>query len=98
MAYLGKGWGDSVDDASIDDVRVAIEETQAMDEEHGAFWVGSDDGENVLEVSKDLNLIAVFDGNEEKEYRLKGKDWEEVKTLYELFLKERYDLVKNAFG
>ncbi|GAB4020041.1 hypothetical protein [Spirosoma koreense] len=56
MVYLEKAWGDSIEDATIDDVRVAIDEIQQMDEEHGAFWIGSDDGENTLEVNKDLSF------------------------------------------
>jgi len=98
MAYLEKAWGDSIDDATIDDVEIAIDEAQQMDEEHGAFWAESDDGANTLEVDKDLNLIGVFQGDQETQYKLKCKDWQDVKTLCELFLGERYDLVRNALG
>lgn len=98
MVYLEKAWGESIDDATMEDIMVAIDETQKMDEEHGAFWVLSDESENTLEVSKDLVLTAAFDDNQEKQYKIKSKDWEEVKTLYELYLTEQFDLLKKAFA
>ena len=36
--WIEKGWGDSVENATFDDIKSAIEETIRMDEEHGAFW------------------------------------------------------------
>jgi hypothetical protein len=38
--WVEKTWGDHVENATMDDVRVAIKETLDMDDEHGEFWVG----------------------------------------------------------
>ena len=77
----------------MDDVRLAIQETIAMDEEHGAFWVGGgDDGQYVLEASQDLMVVAYF--GDDTELRKKFKDWHEIENVYQAFLEEKFDEVK----
>jgi ADP-heptose:LPS heptosyltransferase len=98
MGYLQTAWGESFDDVTIDDVRTAITKIQEMDEEHSAFWVGMGDEENILEVSKDLNIIVVLAKDREKQLKTQFKSWKEIEALYESFLMERYDLVKKAIG
>ena len=90
--YLQKAWTDSIDDVSINDVRIAIAETQQMDEEHGAFWVGTDEEEYILETDKNLDMIAVANGEATK-YR--AADWKEVEYLYQLLLNEDYTILIN---
>lgn len=72
----------------MDDVRTAILETQAMDEEHGAFWVGADEDNYVLETRQNREMIIIiFDS----EMHYKAKDWAEVEYLYKLVLDEDYE-------
>jgi hypothetical protein len=93
--YLQKAWGDSLDNVTTKDIKTAIYEIQKMDDEHGAFWVGLvKTDENVLEVSKDLGVIAKFE-DEDKEYKGQGKNWEEIESLFENFLLDRMDLIKS---
>ncbi len=93
--YLQRAWSDSIDGVTIEDVRIAINEVQKMDDEHGAFWVGIvDEDEFILEVSKDLRLIAILDRESEEEIHFKAKDWAEVEGLYNLFLNEKFDELK----
>lgn len=94
--YIQKAWGDSEDYITIDDVKVAIAEIQEMDDEHGAFWVGIfDEDEFVLEVDKGLNLIGAFDSDSEEQLNYKAKNWEEVESLYSLFLDGNLEAVKK---
>lgn len=93
-SYLEKGWGDSVDNPKIADIEIAIKETQKMDDEHGAFWVGvfsEDDKEVVLEVSKNLGQTLILDPenlNPEtfNEKKNQAKNWKEVLENYRLLL------------
>ena len=69
--WIEKAWGDSVDNATFDDIKIAIKETINMDDEHGAFWVGHVETESVLEVHKDLVVFYAY--NDNPEYQLKTK-------------------------
>ncbi|MBL0013387.1 MAG: hypothetical protein IPP30_06380 [Flavobacterium sp.] len=62
--WIEKAWGDQVENATMDDVRVAIQETLNMDDEHAAFWVGHYENENALEVHKDLEIFYVSGDNQ----------------------------------
>ena len=53
---LEKGWGGSIDHVSLGDIRIVIRETRRMDDEHGAFWVGSYTHHYVMEVEKNLTI------------------------------------------
>lgn len=80
----------------MSDVKEAIQAVQNMDDEHGAFWVGIVNGEEtVLEVSKDLRLVAVFDGDEFNALEKKATSWEEVEKLYALFLNGDMDALRS---
>lgn len=94
-AYLEKAWGDSVDFPTMQDVRNAILETIKMDDEHGAFWVGSgDEEETVLETHKDLSVVGIFPGPSEQQIKSKFYNWTEVEELYKVFLSGDFDQVK----
>jgi len=70
-----------------------------MDDEHGSFWVGIvEEDELILEVQKDLTLIAILDADSAKEVRLKARDWKEVEAFYDLFLQEKFEELKNKMS
>ena len=91
--YLQRAWSDSEDDISMDNVLTAIAETRDMDDEHGAFWVGTEEEECILETDKSLKMICVIDGNE---LYYQAKSWDEVIKLYELLLNEDFNSLVNA--
>ena len=91
--YLQRAWSDSEDDISIKDVLIAIAETKEMDDEHGAFWVGTDEEEYILETDKSLKMICVING---ESLNYQAKNWEEVEKLYDLLLKEDFAALINA--
>jgi hypothetical protein len=63
--YLQKAWNENIDEATIGEVRTAIQELQNRPDQHDAFWVGIVyKEETVLEVSKDRSMVAVFNGDE----------------------------------
>jgi hypothetical protein len=93
--WIEKAWGDHVNNATMDDIRVAIKETIKMDDEHGAFWVGHDDSENVLEVHKDLEIFYVFNENLDDQLKAKLNSWQEVEYLYEQFLGDNAEQIKS---
>jgi uncharacterized radical SAM superfamily protein len=94
--YLQKAWSDSLEDVSLEDVRDAIKEVQEIDGEHAAFWVGIvDEDEFILEVNKDLSLMAILDRESEEEIHSKAKDWEDVENSFKLFLNEQFDELKK---
>jgi hypothetical protein len=88
--YLQTAWGDQWDkNVSIDNVKEAIKGLKHMDDEHGVFWVGiskEKEEENIFQVNKNLELIGVFDDEPETEYKGQGKNWEEIESLFEIFL------------
>ncbi len=97
--YLQRAWSDAVEGVSIDDVRDAIKEVQEIDGEHGFFWIGIvDEDEFILEVNKDLSLMAILDRESEEEIHAKAKDWVEVESLFTLFLDEHFDELKKKLN
>jgi hypothetical protein len=91
--WIEKAWGESVDNATIDDIRVAIQETINMDDEHGAFWVTHDENESVLEVHKDLIILYCY--KEEDELKTRLTTWDEVEHLNKLFFDNDFEQVKT---
>lgn len=95
--YLQKAWSDPISNVSIQEVRTAILETQQMDDEHCAFWVGvGDEEECILEVSKDLKVIAVFDQDNANAINKQAGDWREIERLYELLLASNLEALRNT--
>ncbi len=63
-----------------------------MDEEHGAFWVSIvEEEETILEVDKNMKMIAIFRGDVENPVISKRNTWEEVLSFYELLLKKNFE-------
>ncbi|WEK21496.1 MAG: hypothetical protein P0Y49_10140 [Candidatus Pedobacter colombiensis] len=96
--WIEKGWGDSVDNMTFDDISVAIEELIKMDEEHDAFWVGHLSKEYVLEVHKDLNMFFVYGENQDEQIQAKVTNWEEVKHFYQLFFTNEFEQLRNEIA
>jgi len=66
-----------------------------MDDEHGAFWIGIiEDDEIVLETHKDLTVIGFLPGMNGQEIRTRMPNWAEVEHLYTLFLRREFEAVK----
>ncbi|QEC75515.1 hypothetical protein [Mucilaginibacter ginsenosidivorax] len=93
MKYLQRAWSDGEDDIEMKNVLAAIAEIKEMDDEHGAFWVGTEDEEYVLETDKSLKMICVIDG---KQINYQANDWQEVERLYQLLLKEDFNALVEA--
>jgi hypothetical protein len=92
--YLQRAWSDHITDITIADIDTVIIETQEMDDEHGAFWVGVNDEEYILETDKFLDMVLIVD---DEETRFKAKNWEEVRYFYELLLAGRYEILVSYF-
>lgn len=92
--YLATGWGDSVENPNMDDVKKAILENIAMDDEHGAFWVSINGDEYVMEVRKDLKITFVFNDEISGEKYLDY--WGEAEHLYERLLAGDYDAIREV--
>ena len=93
--YLQTLWGDSTDNATLEDVQIAMNKLKKMDDEHAAFWVGIENvGESILEIHKDLTIIAVFEDDPKNEITKQGIDWKEIENLYRLFLNGELSEVK----
>ncbi|MFS2186469.1 hypothetical protein ACCC92_07315 [Mucilaginibacter sp. Mucisp84] len=92
---MQRAWSDYEDDIDIENVQKAIVETQAMDDEHGAFWVGTEEEEYILETDKSLKMICIVN-NQEIKYQ--AKSWNEVEAIYELLLKEDFAGLMEAIS
>lgn len=93
--YLQKAWGEGLDSVTIEDVRQAISETIEMDDEHGAFWVGIvEDEEIILEAQKDLFITLIYEDN--LAIKAKLTDWTEIEEVYKLFLEKDFNRVKTT--
>ncbi len=93
--YIEKAWGDSVDNATMDDIKIAIQETVKMDDEHGAFWVGNMDNEFVMEIHKDLKLFFTTNDNLEDQLSTNITSWTEAERFYKLFLDNEYEKIET---
>jgi hypothetical protein len=91
--WIEKAWGASVDNATMEDIHVAIQETITMDDEHGAFWVGHNDNDNVLEVHKDLQVFYSSNDNPDEQLKTQLNTWDEIQNLYKLFLESDFEQI-----
>jgi len=93
--YIEKGWGDTVENATINDIKIAIEETIRMDEEHGAFWAGHKENEFVLEVHKNFDLFFVYGENQHEQIQIKLDNWANVEHFFQLYFDSKFEQLKN---
>jgi len=92
--WIEKGWGDSVENATFDDIKIAIAETIKMDEEHGAFWVGHLENEFVLESHKNLDLFFVYGENQDEQLQTKLDNWKDVEYFFQLYYDGKFQQLK----
>jgi hypothetical protein len=93
--YLQRAWSDALDNVGIDEIKEVITELQDMDDEHGAFWVSVvEEEETILEVDKNMKMVAIFSGDVENPVIKKVNTWDEVLSLYELLLEEDFDSIR----
>ncbi|HYI77596.1 MAG TPA: hypothetical protein VEW65_08225 [Chryseolinea sp.] len=98
-AYLQTAWGDQWNSVDIDIVRTVIKRIREGDDDHGAFWVGRvKEEESVLEVHKDRELIGVFEDEPGTQYKGRGEDWDEVETLFQMFLSDEMKILKSRLN
>ncbi|MEX6690175.1 hypothetical protein QTN47_21880 [Danxiaibacter flavus] len=93
--WIEKGWGDSIENATFEDVKTAIKETIQMDEEHGAFWVGHLENEYILEVDKDLDLFFVYGQAQEEQLKIKLPSWQDAEHFFKLYFDEEFERLKS---
>ena len=88
--WIEKGWGESVDNAIIEDANVAIEEIIKIAKEQGSFWVGHNDKEYVLEIHNDLNLFFIYGENQNKKIQSKFVNWDECRYLLGMYFSKDF--------
>lgn len=88
--WIEKGWGESVDNATIEDTNVAIEEIIKIGKEHSTFRVGHTDKEYVLEIHNDLNLFFIYGENQNKKIQSKFVNWDECRYLLEIYFSKDF--------
>jgi hypothetical protein len=93
--WIEKVWGDIVEDATFDDIKVAVEEIIQMDEEHGAFWVGHMENEFVIEIHKNLDLFLIYGENQNDQIQTKLDNWEDVKHFFKLYFDNEFEKLKT---
>ena len=93
--WIEKGWGDSNVNATFEDIKTAIDETIAKDDEHGAFWVGHMENEFVLEINKNFDLFFVYGENQDEQIQTKLDNWEEVKHFFKLYFDNEFEKLKT---
>jgi hypothetical protein len=93
-SYVQGAWSDYIENISLDDVKIAIQETIQMDDEHGAFWVGIGDSEEyILKTHKDLIVIGIFEKS--SEIKKQFNNLQEIENLYKILLSRNYNEVKQ---
>ena len=94
--YLQRSWSEAVEDVLLEDVQLAIQELQEIDDQHSTIWVGIvSDEEYILEVDKHKRLNAILDPESGEEMEYVAANWTEVEELYSLFLKEQFQDLKS---
>ena len=88
--WIQKGWGESVDNATIEDTNVAIEEIIKIGKEYGTFWVGHNDKEYVLEIHKDLDLFLIYGENQDEKIQTKFVNWDECRHFLEMYFSKDF--------
>ena len=95
MAYLQTAMGDTIEDPSFADIQKAIIDIQTADEEHAAFWYGTEDEEIVFEIHGDLEGFLVLD--QDKQFKKQFKNWQVVSDIYFDLLNGNWESAKSKF-
>lgn len=83
--WIEKGWGESIDNATVEDVNFAIEEIIRIEDEYGTFWVGHTEKEYVLKIHKNLDLFFIYGKNQDKQMQIKLGNWDEFVHFFERY-------------
>jgi hypothetical protein len=86
--YFENPWGDSKENVSLQYVKFAIAGLKEMDEEHGAFWIGDEEGAATLEIHKSLKIFVLIEdeGYENSTFLDNEK---EAEQLFQLFFENK---------
>ena len=96
MAYLQTAIGDSITDPTFPDIQKAIVDIQTVDEEHAAFWYGTDEEEIVFEIHADLEGFLVL--NQDKQFKKQFDNWQVVSDIYFDLWNGNWESAKFKFG
>lgn len=96
--WIEKATGDSIDNVTIRDAKIAIEEIKTADTEHGAFWIGHIDEQYVLEIHKNLDVFLIYGENQDKRLKSEFNNWEQVENCLEMYFTKDFLLLKNRIG
>ena len=94
--WIEKGCGVSIDNATITDINVAIEELITIDDdEHNSFWIGHTDQEYVLKIHKNLDLVFIYGENQDKQSKTKLPNWDQARYFIQIYFSKDFLLLKN---
>ncbi|MFW0739860.1 hypothetical protein [Flavobacterium sp. T12S277] len=93
--WIEKSWNDSIDNATIQDINIAIEQTIKKDGEHSAFWIGHTEEEYVLKIHKNLDLFFIYGENQNKQLTIKTDNWEETRYFIQKYFTKDFLGLKN---
>jgi hypothetical protein len=94
--WIEKKWGDSVDNATIEDTEIAIGEAiKTNKQQHSIFWVGYADLEYVVEIHKDLDLFFIYGENQDKRIQAQLFHWNEVRYFLQMYFDKDFLGLKN---
>lgn len=93
--WIEKARGDSIDNATIADVNIAIEELKLIVKDYRSFWIGHNDEEYVLEIYENLDVFFIYGEYQDKSLKVKFNNWEEVSICIEMYFTKDFLLLKN---
>lgn len=93
--WIEKATGESIDNATISDFNLALEEIKTADTEHGSFWIGHIEEQYVLEIHKNLCVFFIYGENQYKRLKSEFNNWQDIKDCLELYFAKDFLLLKN---
>lgn len=93
--WIEKNWGQSVDNASLEDALIAIEQILSRSGEHACFWLGHTDQEYVLEIQNTLELVFTYGENQDKKIKAKLFTWEQCLHLIKMYFAHDFLAIKS---
>jgi hypothetical protein len=93
--WIEQGWGVSIDNATMEDISITIEEIKIMDLEHGSFWIGHVEEEYVLEIHKNLEVFFIYGENQDKSLKAEFANWDEALYYIKMYFAKDFLLLIN---
>jgi len=93
--WIEKNWGQSVDNATLQDARIAIAQILSRPGEQALFWLGHTDQEYVLEIQNTLEVVFTYGENQDKKIKAKLFTWEQCQHLVEMYFAQDFLSLKN---